>query len=101
MKYFQMELLSIMLIQEQEERSLIRIKFKSMPRVLLHFMMQMEKTRKQLLVRLDRLSGEEKKDNVVTFHSSIVDRYCGESLGVSVVPVFFFFFFVFFLIVLL
>ena len=74
MKYFQMELLSIMLIQEQEERSLIRIKFKSMPRVLLHFMMQMEKTRKQLLVRLDRLSGEEKKDNVVTFEQLGVDR---------------------------
>ena len=74
LKYFQMELLSIMLIQEQEERSLIRIKFKSMPRVLLHFMMQMEKTRKQLLVRLDRLSGEEKKDNVVTFEQLGVDR---------------------------
>ena len=74
LKYFQMELLSIMLIQEQEERSSIRIKFKSMPRVLLHFMMQMEKTRKQLLVRLDRLSGEEKKDNVVTFEQLGVDR---------------------------
>ena len=35
---------------------------------------QMEKTRKQLLVRLEKLSAEEKKDNVVTFEQLGVDR---------------------------
>ncbi len=34
----------------------------------------MEKTRKQLLVRLEKLSAEEKKDNVVTFEQLGVDR---------------------------
>ena len=35
---------------------------------------QMEKTRKSLIVRLEKLSGEEKKDNVVTFEQLGVDR---------------------------
>ncbi len=35
---------------------------------------QMEKTRKNLLVRLEKLNAEEKKDNVVTFEQLGVDR---------------------------
>ena len=35
---------------------------------------QMEKTRKSLLVRLEKLSAKEKKDNVVTFEQLGVDR---------------------------
>ena len=35
---------------------------------------QMEKTRKSLLVRLEKLNAEEKKDNVVTFEQLGVDR---------------------------
>ena len=35
---------------------------------------QMEKTKKQLLVRLEKLNAEEKKDNVVTFEQLGVDR---------------------------